>query len=59
MKFEVRSYSHSVGEFNFHIQLTSAYRKPIFVDERVRKLTKAYLLEKARFLKVNVKAVEF
>lgn len=59
MKFEIRSYSHSVGEFNFHIQFTAAYRKPIFSDVRVLKLTRAYLLEKALSLNVNVKAIEF
>ena len=59
MKFEVRSYSHSVGEFNYHIQVTPAYRKPIFSDERVLKLTEAYLLEKARSLGVSIKAIEF
>ena len=59
MKFEVRSYSHSVGEFNFHIQLTAAYRKPVFSDVKVLNLTKAYLLEKAKDLKVNIKAMEF
>ena len=59
MKFEVESYSHSVGEFNFHVQLTSAYRKPVFADERVLKLTKAHLLEKAKTMGINIKAMEF
>ena len=35
MKIEIRSYSHAVGEFNYHIQLTPAYRKKIFENEKI------------------------
>ena len=59
MKIETRSYSHAVGEFNFHIQLTPAYRQDIFVDEKVLKLTKAYITAKMQELKVEIVALEF
>ena len=59
MKIKTRSYSHAVGEFNFHIQLTSAYRRQIFADEKVMKLTKAYLVAKIDGLKINLVAMEF
>ena len=59
MKFETRSYSHAVGEFNYHIQLTVAYRRKIFSKENVLKLTEAYLREKLREIKVEVVSLEF
>ncbi|MEK6913501.1 MAG: hypothetical protein AABW47_02415 [Nanoarchaeota archaeon] len=46
MKIETHSYSHDVGEFNYHIQLTPAFRQNIFADEKVKKLTQAYLVAK-------------
>ncbi len=59
MKIELIKHSHSVGESNFHYQLTPAYRKPIFKDEKVRKLVRAYLIAKAQELKVVIVAAEF
>lgn len=59
IKIELIKHSHSVGESNFHYQLTPAYRQPIFKEERVRKLVKAYLLAKAEELKVIIVAVDF
>ena len=59
MKFETRSYSHAVGEFNYHIQLTVVYRRKIFSKENVLKLTEAYLKEKLSEIKVEVVALEF
>ena len=59
MKFETRSYSHAVGEFNYHIQLTVAYRRQIFLEKKVLNLTRAYLVEKMRELKLEVVAMEF
>jgi len=43
MKIEIKSYSHAVGEFNYHIQLTPAFRREIFENEKVMKLTLAYV----------------
>ena len=59
MKIETRSYSHAVGEFNYHIQLTPAYRRDIFAEEKVMKLTKAYLSAKIDELKIELVAIEF
>ena len=54
MKFEIRSYSHCVGEFNYHIQITPAYRREVMEDERVDKLVKAYITAKLDELKVRI-----
>jgi len=54
MKMELVKSSHDVGESNFHIHLTPAYRKPIFADEQVVELTLAYILEKMVDLKVEI-----
>ena len=59
MKIETHSYSHAVGEFNYHIQLTPAFRQNIFADEKVKKLTQAYLVAKIEELKLNLVAIEF
>ena len=59
MKIQTTSYSHAVGEFNFHIQLTPAYRRNIFADEKIRKLTRAYLVAKIEELKLRLVAIEF
>ena len=59
MKIQTHSYSHAVGEFNFHIQLTPAFRKNVFADEKVMKLTKAYLVAKITELKLTLVAIEF
>ncbi len=58
-KPELIKHSHSVGESNFHYQLTPAYRQDIFVDEKIRKLVRAYLLEKAKELRVIIVSVDF
>ena len=54
MKFEIRSYSHCVGEFNYHIQITPAYRRRVMEDEKVTKLVIAYISSKLDELKVKV-----
>ena len=54
MKTELIKSSHSVGESNFHIQLTPAFRRPVFADENVAELTLAYILEKMIELKVEI-----
>src|SRR3989344_4353699 len=54
MKTELINSSHAVGESNFHIQLTPAFRRPIFADEKVAELTLAYILEKMIKLKVEI-----
>jgi REP element-mobilizing transposase RayT len=59
MKIETQSYKHAVGEFNFHIQLTPAFRQDIFADEKVLKLTKSYISAKIQELKIRIVALEF
>ena len=51
--------SHAVGESNFHIQLTPAFRQDIFRDEQIAELTLAYILEKLHKLKVIVLGYSF
>jgi len=46
MEMKLIKSSHAVGESNFHIQLTPAYRQDIFADEQVSELTLAYIAEK-------------
>ena len=48
MKIELISSSHSVGEANYHMQFTPAYKRDIFADELVKILTRDYLLAAAR-----------
>lgn len=52
MKMELVKSSHAVGESNFHIQLTPAYRQDVFIDEQVAELTLAYIIEKLNQFKV-------
>ncbi len=59
MEKELILSSHAVGESNFHIQLTPAYRRRIFEDENVAELTLAYILEKLVQLKVQIVAYNF
>jgi putative transposase len=54
MRFQIRSYSHCVGEFNYHIQITPAYRREVMEDDRVDKLVKAYITAKLNELKVRI-----
>jgi len=54
MKFEVRSYSHAVGEFNYHVQITPAYRRGVMESGKVDKLVKAYIVSKLDELKVQI-----
>jgi REP element-mobilizing transposase RayT len=58
VKFEVRSYSHAVGEFNYHIQITPAYRQGVMVDERVDRLVKAYIGAKLNELRVRIASMK-
>jgi putative transposase len=54
MKFKIRSYSHAVGEFNYHIQVTPAYRRKVMEDDRVDRLVKAYVTAKLDELRVQI-----
>ena len=58
MANELRSSGHTVGETNLHLQFTPAYRREIFTDPLTRELTVAYMVERAKQMKVEVAAVE-
>jgi len=58
MKNDLRSSGHTVGETNLHLQFTPAYRRDVFVDSLVRELTVAYVLQRAKEMKVEVAAIE-
>jgi len=59
MKNELVVSSHAVGESNYHLQITPAYRQDIFEDEKVKELTLAYILTKLKELKVKMLAYNF
>lgn len=48
MKTDLVVSAHAVGESNFHLQFTPAYRREIFDDSLIRELTIAYIAEKLR-----------
>jgi len=51
--------SNSIGESNFHLQLTPAYRQDIFMDELVAELTLGYIAEKLQEYKVKILAYNY
>jgi len=54
MEMKLVASSNAIGESNFHIQLTPAYRQDIFRDKQIAELTLAYILEKLVELKVVI-----
>ena len=54
METKLVASSNAIGESNFHIQLTPAYRQDIFRDKQIAELTLAYILEKLHELKVEI-----
>lgn len=59
MEKELIVTSHAIGESNFHLQLTPAYRRDIFRDGRISELILAYILEKLVELKVVIVAYNY
>ena len=59
VKFELIRGSHSVGESNFHMVFTVAYRRKIFKSKRVLDQTRQYMLSKAVEMRINVAAMDF
>jgi len=59
MKKELVVSSHAVGESNYHLQLTPAYRRDIFLSTLVMELTLAYILMKLNQLNVQLLAYNF
>ena len=58
MANELRSSGHTVGETNLHLQFTPAYRRDIFADKLVRELTLAYIVQRAREMRIDIAAIE-
>lgn len=58
MANELRASGHTVGETNLHLQFTPGYRQDIFFDPLVRELTIAYVLQRAKEMKVDITAIE-
>ena len=59
MEIQLLSSSHSVGEANYHLQFTPAYRRDIFADELVKILTRDYLLAAANKHRITISAIGF
>lgn len=51
--------AHCIGQSNFHLQFTPAYRRDAFVSEKVRNTCREYIYKKANELKIVVFAMEF
>ena len=58
MANELRASGHTLGETNLHIQLTPAYRRDVFADSLVRELTVAYIMQRAKKMKIEIAALE-
>ncbi len=56
---ELIRYRHTVGESGLHLQFTPAYRRPIFINEKVMKLTKLYMLSEAKRLDIAIAGIGF
>jgi REP element-mobilizing transposase RayT len=59
MEIKLIKSSHAIGESNYHLVLTPAYRRDIFADKLIRELTFGYILTKLKQLKVDFLAYNF
>ena len=59
MRTELVVSGHAVGESNYHIILTPAYRQDIFRDALTRELTMAYIATKLKELRVELLSYNF
>jgi REP element-mobilizing transposase RayT len=58
MSVELISSSHSVGEANYHMGFTPAYRRPIFKNEEVWVLTRDYMVAAAKRHGITIRAID-
>ena len=58
MENKLRNSGHFTGESNLHLQFTPAYRQDVFVDNTVRELTVAYIVQRAKEMRVTIGAIE-
>ncbi len=59
MQIKLIKSAHAIGESNYHLTLTPAYRRDIFVDTLLRELTLGHILTKLKKLKVEILAYNF
>ena len=59
MKNELVVSQHAVGESNFHLQLTPAYRQDVFQEKFLQELAMGYIAQKLAELKVQLLAYNF
>ena len=59
MECELLKASHSVGEANYHIQITVAYRRAIFENDGTKILARDYILAAARRHGITISAIGF
>ena len=59
MQIDLIRSSHSVGEANYHLLFTAAYRRPVFADPLTRILTRDYILAAAKRHGITVAAIGF
>ena len=59
MQIQLIRSTHSVGEANYHMQFTPAYRRGVFGDELTRILARDYILAAARKHCIDVAAIGF
>jgi REP element-mobilizing transposase RayT len=59
MEIKLIKSSHAIGESNYHLVLTPAYRRDVFFDKLIRELTLGYILTKLKQLKVDFLAYNF
>ena len=50
---------HCLGESNYHLQFTPAFRRKVFLESEVRNMCRKLFYEKAKELSVALLAVEF
>jgi putative transposase len=52
-------HAHCVGQSNFHLQFTPAFRANVFREQRIRDICRRYFYEKIQLLGLVLFAVEF
>ena len=52
METQLIKSAHAIGESNYHLQLTPAYRQDVFEEPLLRELTMAYIAQKLKQFKV-------
>jgi putative transposase len=58
MSVELISGSHSVGEANYHMGFTPAYRRPVFQNKEVWFFTRDYMVAAAKRHGITIRAVD-